>query len=145
MGSGRGRPLIYRCRLGWWGSPGPGYQKYLLTGVLPGAHPDLTTSALNPFFGSFRAPKNVQKTALHRKLLFLTISGFSDLYDVNSGAFWVPKRVPGHNFLVIFRGKTWSRFWSTFLDIFLEKMQKRKKRKSSFRIIKYTVSRGLQC
>ena len=32
--------------------------------------------------------------------------------------FWVPKRVPGDDFWVIFEGKTWSRFRNTFFDDF---------------------------
>ena len=41
-----------------------------------------------------------------QKRLFFSIFGFFNLSDVNSGAFWVPKRVPGDDFLVIFEGKT---------------------------------------
>ena len=36
-------------------------------------------------------------------------------------------------------------FWSHFFDVFLDKMQKPKKWKSSFRIVKYSVSWGSPC
>ena len=75
----------------------------------------------------FTFQKIIEKL-LGPKTTFSVIFGFFDLPDVNSGPFWVPKRVPGDDFWVIFEGKTWSRFRNTFFDdFFLEKTQKREK------------------
>ena len=54
---------------------------------------------------AFWHSKKRSKNCSLRKVLFFAIFGFLDLFDVNSVAFWVPKWVPGDDFLVIFERK----------------------------------------
>ena len=76
---------------------------------------------------SFFELKKPSQTYCVQNRLFYHIFRFFDLPDVNSGPFWVLKRVPGDDFWVIFEGKTWLRFRNTFFDDFSEKTQKREK------------------
>ena len=54
---------------------------------------------------AFWHSKKRWKNCSLQKVLFFANFGFLDLFDVNSVAFWVPKWVPGDDFLVIFWGE----------------------------------------
>ena len=76
---------------------------------------------------SFFDLKKPSQTYCVQNRLFCHIFRFFELPDVNSGPFWVLKRVPGDDFWVIFEGKTWLRFRNTFFYVFEEKKRKNAK------------------
>ena len=79
-----------------------------------------------PWRIAFWHSKKRSKNCSLRKVFFFAIFGFFDLSDVNSGAFWVPKRVPGDDFVVIFEGKNVvSILEHVFRRFSQKKMQKR--------------------
>ena len=107
---------FYTCRMAGGGQIAPGTKKTPTAGA-----------SSPPLLRMFRAIFGCWKNCSFRKRLFCTISRFLDLSDADSKPFWVPKRVPGDDFLVIFERKSvFSNLQFFFRDFafFLKKRRK---------------------
>ena len=94
-----------------------------------------------PFFRFFGHPKNHQKIDPSKNRLFWHFWGVLAILRPFFDDFGSILGSPGGHFSTFLAGEIFSRFFHRFL----EKNQKLKKRKSSFRIVKYSVSWGSPC
>jgi hypothetical protein len=90
-----------------------------------------------PLFQFFGHPKNHQKIDPSKNQLFWHFSGFLAILQPFFQDFGCILGSPGGHFSTFLAGEIFSRFFHQFFE---KKNQKLKKRKSSFRIVKYSVS-----